>query len=61
MGCEIYKKVDMYVWAYCIYIYFFKYFLGSTDLLISGHMRNNKYELYKVWILENKITNITCA
>ena len=60
MGCEIDKKVDMYVWAYCI-VFCLKYFLGSTDLLISGHMRNNNYELYKVWILENKITNITCA
>ena len=35
-----------------------KYTIGSTDLLISCHVRNNNYALCKVWIFENKIANI---
>ena len=37
------------------------YFLGSTDLFKSCHVSNDNYELYKVWIFENKIAIITCA
>ena len=50
----------MYVWTYST-VLCLKYTIGSTDLLISCHVRNNNYALCKVWIFENKIANITCA
>ena len=55
------KLIDyIYVWIYSI-VLCLKYIIGSTDMLISCHMRNNNYELCEVWIFENKIANITCA
>ena len=48
----------MYVWTYSI-VLCLKYIIaiGSTDLFISCHVRNNNYELCKAWIFENKISN----
>ena len=55
------KLIDyMYVWTDSIDLCL-KYVIRSTDLLTSCHVRNNNYELYKVWTFENKIANITCA
>ena len=51
MWCEI---DYMYDWTYSIVLRL-KYIIGSTDLLISCHVRNNNYELCKVWIFENKL------
>ena len=50
----------MYVWTYSS-VFCLKYIIGSTDLLINCHVRNNNFKLYKIWIFKNKIANMTCA
>ena len=50
------NSIELYVCTYSI-VLCLKYIIGFTDLLISCHVRNNNYELCKVWIFGNKITS----
>ena len=58
MWCEIDR---LHVCLDIFYCSLFKVYYWVHNLLISCHVRNNNYELCKVWLFENKIANMTCA